>query len=61
MIKRCENCKGRGHVFDSKSLCGGPFIWAISLFEYNNPEGLSRETCAHCDGEGYIKINEKEQ
>lgn len=46
----CPNCKGKGHIYS-----GGfnIFLWLVALFEFNNPEGITRDRCDTCKGKGF--------
>ena len=54
----CPNCKGKGHVLDG---CGAIVatlsIWLLPciVFDRNDPDGLTREECSRCGGDGFIQ------
>jgi len=52
----CPCCKGKGHVFDSVIIAFFVIGWILALFEFNNPNGISREQCARCEGKGFVKV-----
>jgi len=57
----CPNCKGKGHVFDSAAIILllvpviGWMMLLMTFFEFNNSNGLTRESCPHCGGKGFVK------
>lgn len=58
----CPNCKGKGHVLDGAgTIAGMPIVWVMALFERNDPNGLTREECGTCDGEGFIYPKKKDK
>jgi DnaJ-class molecular chaperone len=55
---RCPTCKGKGHVL-SGAIALFPPLWIVALFERNDEDGVSREMCGRCEGDGYISIPKK--
>lgn len=49
----CPSCKGKGHVFEAASLLLLINIF-LAPFERNNPNGMTREECFQCRGNGYV-------
>jgi DnaJ-class molecular chaperone len=63
MIIECKNCGGKGHVFDAGILFLGPVGWIMAIAERNSKNATeltisSRDICDHCDGEGYVYIDD---
>jgi DnaJ-class molecular chaperone len=56
VVIKCERCKGKGHTIVGVMLIS-PYTAILSLFERNDPNGLTRERCSNCKGKGYLKVN----
>jgi hypothetical protein len=54
----CPNCKGKGHVMDGAAAmvaCLSVVLIPL-IFCDSNKNGLTREVCSKCDGEGIIDV-----
>ena len=55
----CKRCKGKGHVLSPIALGAVGLGWFLAIVERNSPDGLSRDTCDNCDGEGVLWRDDK--
>jgi DnaJ-class molecular chaperone len=52
---QCPRCSGKGHVLDKTIAIGLPLYgWLFAPFEGNDPNGITRQTCPTCAGEGVV-------
>lgn len=49
----CPSCQGKGRVFFAVTLLS-PIFWLIAPFERNDKNGVTREVCGQCGGDGYV-------
>ena len=50
----CPSCDGKGHVLSGVMMLN-LFVLAVSVFETNSKNGMSRRECDQCDGLGYVE------
>jgi DnaJ-class molecular chaperone len=49
----CQSCKGKGHVFDAITLLH-PVMAVMAIFQRNDMDGITRQLCGQCDGDGWV-------
>jgi DnaJ-class molecular chaperone len=54
----CPHCKGKGYVFNPLSLMLTVALPIAMILESNSDEGITKNECYRCDGDGFIKYEE---